>query len=114
MLSKNDEDFIKYWEIQRKKKSQFLRKLSIGLPLGVIIVVALVVNFLSCWYDKADMMLRQNSSVIIVVLIAALGIVVFITVFSARHKWDQNELHYQELMAKRERDDAAVNEETTS
>ena len=114
MLSKNDEDFIKYWEIQRKKKSQFLRKLSIGLPLGVIIVVALVVNFLSGWYDKADMMLRQNSSVIIVVLIAALGIVVFITVFSARHKWDQNELHNQELMAKRERDDAAVNEETTS
>lgn len=114
MLSKEEEKFLRYWEIQRKKKKQFLRKLSIGMPLGVIIVVALVVNFLSGWYDKADVMLRQNASVIIVVLIAALGIVVFITIFSARHKWDQNELHYQELMEKRDREDAAGTEKTAS
>ena len=40
---------------------------------------------------------------IIVVLIAGLAIVVFITLFSAHHKWDQNELHYQELMAREEK-----------
>ena len=114
MLTKNDEDFIRYWEVQRQKKTQFLRKMSIGLPLGVIIVVALMVNFLSGWYEKADMLIRQNASVIIVVLIAAIGIVVFITVFSARHKWDQNELHYQELLAKKDKLDAAGKEETRS
>jgi amino acid transporter len=114
MLSKEEEKFIRYWEIQRKKKKQFLRKLSIGMPLGVIIVVALVVNFLSGWYDKADVVLHQNASVIIVVLIAAVGIVVFITIFSARHKWDQNELHYQELIEKMDRADAAGNEKTKS
>ena len=109
MISQNDQEFMSYWEVQRQQKKKFLRKLSIGLPLGVIIVVALVINFLSGWYDKADMILRQNASVIIMVLVAAIGIVIFITVFSARHKWDQNELHYQELMAKKEKEDAAAN-----
>jgi small-conductance mechanosensitive channel len=107
MLTKNEEDFIRYWEVQRTKKRQFLRKTSIGLPLAVVIVVALMVNFLSGWYEKADQMIHQNTSVIIVVLIAVIGIVVFITVFSARHKWEQNELYYEELMAKKQKQEAA-------
>ena len=101
-MTKPEEDFIRYWSGPRQRKKQFLRKFSIGLPLGVLIVVALMVNFLSGWYEKADMVLRQNSSLIIVVLVAALGIVIFIVLFSAHHKWDQNELLYQELMKKKE------------
>ncbi|HEV7622383.1 MAG TPA: hypothetical protein VGO09_11645, partial [Flavisolibacter sp.] len=97
MLTKEELGFIEYWKVQRLKKKQFLRKLSIGLPLGVFIGAALFVNFLSGWYKKADMELHSDSSLIIVVLIAILGIIVFITIFSARHKWEQNELHYQEL-----------------
>src|SRR5688572_7035362 len=104
MLTKNEEDFINYWSSQRQKKKQFLRKLSIGLPLAVIIVTALIVNFLSGWYVQADKEIRSNGSVIIVVLIAAIAIVVFITIFSARHKWDQNEQHYQELMQRKQAD----------
>jgi hypothetical protein len=45
--------------------------------------------------------------VIIVVLVAAIGIVVFITLFSVRHKWEQNELLYHELLRKKEPSDAA-------
>jgi ATP/ADP translocase len=101
-LSKKEEDFIRYWSDQRLRKKQFLGKLSIGLPLGVLLVAALMINFLSGWYKKADMELHSDSSVIIVVLIAAIAIVVFITIFSARHKWDQNELLYQELLKKKE------------
>lgn len=113
-MTKNEEDFIRYWEVERTKKKKFLRKTSIGLPLAVIIVVALVINFLSGWYDKADMVIRQNASVIIVVLIAAIAIVVFITLFASRHKWDQNELHYAELMAKKQREDAAGAQDSRS
>jgi membrane protein YdbS with pleckstrin-like domain len=104
MLTKNEEDFIRYWSSQRQRKKQFLRKLSIGLPLGVIIVGAVIINFLSGWYIEADKDIRSNGSVIIVVLIAGIGIVVFITIFSARHKWDQNEQHYQELLARKQTD----------
>ena len=104
MLTKHEEDFINYWSLQRQRKKQFLRKLSIGLPLAVMIVAALIVNFLSGWYVEADKDIKSNSSVIIVVLIAAIGIVVFITLFSARHKWDQNEQHYQELLDRKQAD----------
>ena len=104
MLTKHDEDFLRYWSVQRQRKKQFLRKLSIGLPLAVLIVSAVIINFLSGWYAEADRIIRSNSSVIIVVLIAVVAIVVFITMFSARHKWDQNELHYQELMERKERE----------
>lgn len=104
MLTKQEEDFVRYWSEQRLKKKQFLRKFSIGLPLGVFIAVALVINFLSGWYKKADMELRADSSVIIVVLIAALAIVVFVSLFATRYRWDQNEQHYQELLRKKGRE----------
>jgi membrane protein YdbS with pleckstrin-like domain len=104
MLTPEEENFIRYWADQRLRKKQFLRKLSIGLPSAVLIVVAIMINFLSGWYKRADMDIRSNSSVIIVVLIAAIAIVLFITIFSAHHKWDQNELHYQELLAKSKND----------
>jgi len=104
MLTKQEEDFISYWSSQRQRKKQFLRKLSIGLPLPVMIVAALIINFLSGWYIQADKEIRSNGSVIIVVLIAAIGLVVFITIFSARHKWDQNEQHCQELLQRKQND----------
>jgi len=102
MLEKEEENFISYWSVQRLKKNQYLRKLSLGLPLAVLIVSALMINFLSGWYREADKIIRSNSSVIIVVLIAVIAIVIFITIFSARHKWDLNELRYQELLKRKE------------
>ncbi len=101
MLTKQEEDFITYWQHQRLNKKKFLRKLSIGLPLGVLMSAAVLVNFLSGWYKRADMDLRSHSSVIIVVLIGIVAIVLFITIFSAHHRWDQNEVQYQELLRKK-------------
>jgi len=101
MLTKEEESFIAYWSEARKKKKQFLRKTSIGLPLGVLIVAGTIFSLLSGWYKKADMALSMDYSVILVVLIAGLGIITFITIFSAHHKWDQNELHYAELMSRK-------------
>ena len=103
MLSSEEEGFLRYWSDQRLRKKQFLRKFSIGLPIAVVLAGALIINLLSGWYKKADMVLRSNSSILIVILIAIVGIVVFITIFSTHHKWDQNELHYQELLKKKNR-----------
>ncbi|MFL5772979.1 MAG: hypothetical protein ACJ75F_07470 [Flavisolibacter sp.] len=102
MLTKDEEDFLRYWSDQRTRKKQFYRKLSIGLPLGALIVVAIMVNMLSGWYKKADMEIHRDSSLVLVVLIAGIAIIIFISVFSVRHKWDQNELHYQELLQKKD------------
>jgi uncharacterized membrane protein len=105
MLTSHEKEFLRYWEVQRTKKKSFLRKLSIGLPLAVLITVALLVNMLSGWYEKADMVVRSNSSLIIVVLVAVVAIVVFVTIFAARHKWEQQEQLYNELNSRRHKDD---------
>lgn len=107
-LTNDESRFIAYWEEERKRKKKFLRKLSFGLPLGVLMVGAVLVNFMSGWYEKADMEIRKHSSVIIVVLVAVVGIVIFITVFSARHKWEMNEQTYLELLAKKNRKPGAT------
>ena len=107
MLTQHDEDFIRYWSEQRQRKKQFLRKMSFGFPLGVFIVLATMISLFSGWFQKADMVLHEYSSLIIVILIAGFGIVTFITIFSAQHRWDQNEFHYQELLQKKERDSNA-------
>lgn len=100
MLSKQEESFLHYWEENRLKKKKFLRQFSVGLPLSVLIVAVLFVNMFSGWYKRADMIIRSNGSVVIVVIIAAIGIAVFMTIFSSYHKWDQNEQRYLELKSR--------------
>ena len=103
MLSQQEKDFLRYWEENRLNKKRFLRQFSIGLPLGVLIVVAIFVNTLSGWYRQADMVIRNNSSLMLVIIIALLMTAIFIAIFSSRHKWEQNEQRYQELKQKAEK-----------
>lgn len=102
MLTSEEKGFIEYWEENRLKKKKVLRQLYVGLPMAVILIATIFINFFSGWFKKADMVLHQEkSSLIIVLIIGALMIVVFIVVFSARHRWDLNEQSYRELMIKK-------------
>ena len=108
MLTEEEKRFIAYWEFNRLKRRRFLKQLAIGLPLAVAIVIAIFINFISGW-NKAAKEEMQNqtrtesdSTVILVLVIAALLIVVFTAVFSARHKWDMYEQKYRELLAKKD------------
>jgi pilus assembly protein TadC len=104
MLSVEEKAFVEYWEANRLSKKRVLRQLYAGLPLAMILVVAIFANLFSGWYGRAQMALsRENSSMIIVLLVAALSIVVFVVIFSARHRWEQNELRYRELLHKAEK-----------
>lgn len=102
MLTEHEKKFLASWEVDRLRKKKLIRQLSVGLPLSVVLVVAIFVNFLSGWYKRADMEIRSSSSLIIVILLAAAGIVIFTTVFSARHKWDINEQRYKELLNRKD------------
>ena len=105
MLTQEEERFLLYWEQQRQRKKQFLRRFSIGLPLGAGIAVLLLVNILSGWYERATMELNSHSSLMIVILVALVFIVVFMTVLSAHHRWDRNETAYQEILKKKKEED---------
>jgi uncharacterized membrane protein len=107
MLTDEEARFIKYWEANRLRRKRGFRQWAVGLPLAVVVVMAIFINFFSGWYKRADMELRSQAQtsqggLIPVVIAAALLIVVFITIFSIRHKWDMHEQRYQELLAKKE------------
>ncbi|HET9825770.1 MAG TPA: magnesium transporter [Chitinophagaceae bacterium] len=104
MLTDEEKNFIEYWEYHRLKKRKILKQLSVGLPLGVVIAAAIFINFFSGWDKRAQMVINSSPSVIIVLIIACLVIVVFITIFSVYHKWDLNEQRYRELLARRDED----------
>jgi len=108
MLTQEETRFVEYWEANRLRRKRFFKQLAIGLPLGVLLVVAIFLSFLSGWHKQADTEMRSQaqsqpnySSIILVLVIAALLIVVFTAVFSARHKWDMDEQRYRELLAKK-------------
>ena len=100
MLSPEENEFINYWEQNRLRKRKIWRQLSIGLPLGVGIAGAILINIYSDW-NPAGNYLRYDSQTMFTVLAGILLIVIFVVVFAARHKWDMNEQHYKELMSKK-------------
>ena len=102
MLTEEENRFLNSWEVDSLRKKKLIRQLSVCLPLSSVLVLAIIINFFSGWYKRADMEIRSGSSLIIVLLIASIGIVIFTTVFSAKHKWDINEQRYQELLKKKE------------
>jgi hypothetical protein len=108
MLTEEETRFIEYWEANRLRRKRFFKQLAIGLPVGVLLVLAIFVSFVSGWHKQAETEMRSQSqsqpdysTIILVLIIAALLIVVFTAVFSARHKWDMNEQRYRELLAKK-------------
>ena len=103
MLTTEEQKFVTYWESNRLKQKSIIKQLMIGLPVGVIFVIAIFANFLSGWYKRAEMIFNTQSSLVLVLLVAAIIIVIFISVFSVRHRWDMNEQRYKELIAKRDK-----------
>jgi hypothetical protein len=102
MLTQEDENFLKYWSQHRLRKKPFFGMASVGLRLGVFIAIGLALGLVAARFSrKANPVLENYSSLIITVMIAGLGIVLFITYFTGQHKWEQNELHYQELLKKK-------------
>jgi len=102
MLSEQDKGFIAYWEENRLRKKKIWRQLSVGLPLGVALAGAILINVYSGW-NPAGSFVKYNAQRLFVLLIAILLIVIFVVIFSARHRWDMNEQHYKELLSKRDK-----------
>ncbi len=105
MFSKEEQNFIKYWEENRGKQKKFFKQLAIGLPFGVLFAVAMFLNFTSGWDKRVESITKTYPSVkslILVLIIAILAIVVFISVFSVKVKWEKYEQRYRELLSRSE------------
>ena len=95
-----------YWEQHRDKEKKTFRQLLVGLPIGLVFVVPIIINYMSGWYKRANMWARghEEDSSGTILVVAALVILVFIAIFSKRHRWEMNEQSYQELLAKQEKE----------
>ena len=105
MLTPEERGFVDFWRENRLRRKKIFRQLSLGLPLGMLLVIAIFANFFSGWYKRADMVRNEatqknDASLILVLIVAALLIVAFVIIFSVRHKWDINEQRYRELVAR--------------
>jgi uncharacterized BrkB/YihY/UPF0761 family membrane protein len=92
MLTTEEKKFLDYWDHNRNRKKRLLWQLAAGMPLGAFLALTILVNYFSGWYKRAAMEININTSGILVVLAAVILIIVFMVVFSARHKWEMNEL----------------------
>lgn len=98
-MNQEEQDFVNYWSANRERKKSWVRQLYVGLPLALILVVGIFANLFSGWYGRAQMvMFRESASLIVVLVIAAVAIISFLVIFSARHRWDLQEQRYRELI----------------
>lgn len=87
------------WEVQRlQKRGGF--NFGLGLRLGVFMVLAVLINLATGWHKKAAMAFNGSSSTLLMIIIAGVAIVVFMSAFSQRYQWEQKEQRYQELKAR--------------
>ena len=103
MLSKEENDFIQYWEKNRLRQKKLVRQFLVGIPLGLLIVIPTVISFTSGWYKRAAMEANSADFNPMVLFVALLLIVGFTAIFYQRWRWDQYEQRYRELVARRDR-----------
>lgn len=101
MLSDEEKCFVDYWEQNRNKKRRYIWQLAAGLPLAMVLAGGIFISYFSDWYTRAVMQINWSASGVLVVLSGLILIVVFVVVFSARHRWEMNEQRYQELLKKK-------------
>ncbi|MGQ0740236.1 MAG: hypothetical protein ACT4OJ_14385 [Bacteroidota bacterium] len=103
MLTEEEKQFIAYWEQNRNKKKRLIWQLAAGLPLAALLSGGIFITYFSEWYTRAVMIINLSHSGTLVVLAGLLLTVIFIVVFSARHRWEMNEQRYRELLSKQKK-----------
>jgi ATP/ADP translocase len=106
MLNEEEEKFLMYWEENRDKKSSFLSLLSIGLPLGLLISVGIILNYVSGWYTRATMVANGESTPLVLIF-AVILITIFCSVFYKRYTRERNEQRYLELLYKKKQENTS-------
>jgi hypothetical protein len=101
MLTEQEEKFLVYWEKNKERDKSIFRQLSLGLPIGLLIGLGILLNFVSGWYTRATMVANSQSTPLVLIL-AIIIIAIFCSIFYKRHQWEMNDQRYQELKIKKE------------
>ena len=112
MLTQQEKDFIRYWAANRLRRKKVVTQFLIGIPIGLAFVIPIVINFASGWYKRAQMEANNQDFNPLVLLVALLLIVGFTAIFYQRHRWDQYEQRYRELLAREARENNLTSEDS--
>ena len=103
MLSEEEKAFLAYWEQNRERQKKIFYQLLVGLPLGLLLALPILLNYMLGWNKRATMVGNAQFNPL-VLIIAVLAIAVFFSILNRRHKWEMNEQHYLELKDKERKD----------
>jgi hypothetical protein len=107
MLTKQEKDFIIYWEKNREREKKILRQIFIGLPIGLLISGGIILSLDLDWYPRANMVANTSLNPYILI-IAIIAIVVFTAIFHKKHEWNMKEQRYRELLYKKEKENNSI------
>jgi membrane protein YdbS with pleckstrin-like domain len=103
MLTGQEEKYLEYWQNNREREKKLLRQLFIGLPAGLLIAAGIILSLDLDWYERANMVANASLNPYIL-LIAVVGIIIFMAIFYKKHQWDMKEQRYRELLFKKEKE----------
>ena len=63
VLTPEEEKFIEYWEHNRLKKRKITKQLSIGLPIGVLLVAGIFASVFAGWDKHAEVQMREEMQI---------------------------------------------------
>lgn len=104
MLTKQEKEFMVYWEENRARERSLTHILLYGLPRGLCFGIPILLCFLfHDWYKWLPFISGED---ILVVAIGVFGVVLFYSVFRQYYLWDRKEQQYQEFSARQAQQDA--------
>lgn len=106
-MTEDEKRFMTYWHNNRQKQKKLLKQWYVGLPMGLLFVVPIALNFSLGWYKRANMVAQASFNPIVLV-VALMGIATFIAIFSKSHQWEMREQKYLELKAKEDEEQKNV------
>lgn len=98
MLTKEEESFLNWWQLNRDRQKKIRNRWFVGLPAGLMLGLPVLLNVFAKWNKQVEII---TSGQMIAVLVAILGIITFMAVFSIQHKWEMREQLYHELLQKK-------------
>ena len=104
-LSREETEFIQWWEDNRLKEKRWVRQLTIGLPVGFVFGLPILLSVLfRGWYKRMPYI---SGGQLTLILMACLAIAVFYAVVRMHVRWDEREQQYKSLLLKKERGEPA-------
>ena len=100
MLSKEELDFLEYWEKNSLQQKHSTRPFMIGISAGFVLGISLIAVVFSGWYERANMVANSRLSSF-VFLLAILGISFFMAFVYRKFRWETHEQRYRELLARK-------------